>query len=1169
MEDRETHMQLSGLFSHILEHPKHTRMVKDLMSSKSAASSTTIGGKPILMSALLEKLDKPILLITPTSEKAYQAYTQIISYSGLERNIVFLPDSDAPAFEYLTTDRFTNNQRLKALDILSNPSTKIPPLVVASLPAVIRKTISQDKFSTSSYEIRVGGKLRISELTSWLTNIGYKNEPLVEIPGSFSRRGGIIDIFPPNSSLPARLDMIGNEIESIHLFEPSTQRSSKNIDSIRLIPALEILPLHTDAAQINTLLGNLNFDNCNFEIKQRIYDEVSELFLSSNQENISFYEGLINQSSLMEMINSNFIIVLDEKTNLIIESSTIHERLEQIMHQHITDGKLPNGFPIPYISWQEFEQSLTNKTILSISEHEDFDNLTGFERPRSFFGQLGNLTLELKSMQNQNKAVILVTRHAQRTAQILSEADLGSSIKQDINLMPKSNSITIVPGSLENGWSLDSTNFKLQLLTDSEIFGSLKIPRRIRKQAATNKTFLSQLEVGSYVVHEDHGIALFSGTTSMDTTGENREYLVLNYAENDKLYLPTDHLDRITPYIAADDRIPSLTRLSTMEWARAKERVKSSAQDIAKELLELYANRKLARGHAFSEDTPWQQEIEDAFPFEETPDQIKAIEQIKFEMEQNRPMDRLICGDVGYGKTEIALRATFKAVSDGMQVAILVPTTILAQQHYDTFSNRLNPYPIRIEVLSRFGKSGHQKEIINAIEKGAVDIAIGTHRLIQKDVQFKNLGLVIVDEEQRFGVTHKEKLKQMRNQVDILALSATPIPRTLYMALSGIRDMSTIETPPDERLPIKTFVGQSSESTIKEAILRELGRGGQVFFVHNRIKTINRLARQLSELIPEAQIAVAHGRMDEGKLESIMMNFNSGRINVLVCTTIIEAGLDIPNANTLIVDRADRFGLSQLYQLRGRVGRSEVRAYCYLLLPSNQRISTRAEQRLRAILEASELGSGFQLAMRDLEIRGAGNILGAEQSGHISSVGFNMYSRLLNQVLNDIKQHSNDSSNKSTVESPEVIIDLPIPAYIPDTYISHLPNRLDIYQRMTNIDNKSMIKDMKNELRDRFGTIPKPVQHLLYIVSLKCAAKNAGVKSISQSNNTIAINMVKPIGGARFALQKTLDKWTNVGNHQIRLNLNIFSADWKKSVLTTINRVSAFQRWVEHLPTKI
>ncbi|MQF64534.1 transcription-repair coupling factor [SAR202 cluster bacterium AC-409-J13_OGT_754m] len=1162
-------MRLAGLFPHILTHPKHTRMFRNLMSSKSATSSTTLGGKPILMSALQEELNKPILLITPTSEKAYQVYNQIICYSGNDSNILFLPDLDMPVFEHLTIDSFTNNQRLKALDAITNPSTENPPLIVASLSAVMRKTMSYDKFRASSYQIRVGEKVTISELTSWWSSIGYKNEPLVEIPGSFSRRGGIIDIFPPNSSLPARLDMIGNEIESIHLFEPLTQRSVENIDTIRIIPALEILPIHTDAIRINTALANLNFNNCSLQIKQQIYDEVSELFVAASQENISFYEGLINHSSLIQMTNRDFVIALDEKSDLIIESSTIHERLEQIMHQRITNGELPDGFPVPYISWQEFKESLSNKTILTLSEHESPDDVTGFHQPKSFFGQLNNLTLELKSMRNQDTAVILVTRHSQRTAQILSEADLGSSIKLELDLIPKANSITIVPGSLENGWSLDSENIKLQLLTDSEIFGSLKIPRRIRKQPVINKTFLSQLEIGCYVVHEDHGIARFSGTASMDTTGENREYLVLDYAENDKLYLPTDHLDRITPYIASDDRTPSLTRLSTMEWSRAKERVKSSAQDIAKELLELYANRQLARGHAFSEDTPWQQEVEDAFPFEETPDQIKAIEQIKFEMEQNRPMDRLVCGDVGYGKTEIALRAAFKAVSDGMQVAILVPTTILAQQHYETFSNRLNPYPIKIEVLSRFGKSAQQKKIIDAMKKGTVDIAIGTHRLIQKDVQFKNLGLVIVDEEQRFGVTHKEKLKLMRNQVDVLALSATPIPRTLYMALSGIRDMSTIETPPDERLPIKTFVGQSSESIIREAILRELGRGGQVFFVHNRIRTINRLARQLSELIPEAQIAVAHGRMDEGELESIMMDFNGGRTNVLLCTTIIEAGLDIPNANTLIVDRADQFGLSQLYQLRGRVGRSEVRAYCYLLLPSNQRISPRAEQRLRAILEASELGSGFRLAMRDLEIRGAGNILGAEQSGHISAVGFNMYTRLLNQVLDNLRHNSDELSDKSTLESPEVLVDLPIPAYIPDTYIAHLPNRLDIYQRMTKIENKAMIKDMKNELRDRFGSIPKPVQHLLYIISLRCAAKNAGVKSISQSNNTITINMDKPIGGARFALQKKLDEWANVGNRQIKLNPYILSTDWQKSVLITINRIADFQRWINHLPTKI
>ena len=498
---------------------------------------------------------------------------------------------------------------------------------------------------------------------------------------------------------------------------------------------------------------------------------------------------------------------------------------------------------------------------------------------------------------------------------------------------------------------------------------------------------LSDLIPGSYVVHVDHGVARFAGTTHMEDNGEAKEFLVLEYAENDKLYVPTDHLDRVGAYVGAQDQPPTLTRLGTADWARIKERVKGSAREMAEELIKLYASRQAAEGHEFSQDTIWQRELEDSFPFLETPDQIQAIEEVKSDMEQGKPMDRLICGDVGYGKTEVALRAAFKTVSDGMQVGLLVPTTVLAQQHYATFSERLSPYPLQVEVLSRFRTPKEQQEVLAGLETGAVDIVIGTHRLLQKDVKFKNLGLVVVDEEQRFGVGHKETLKRLRNQVDVLTLSATPIPRTLHMALTGIRDMSVMNTPPEARLPVKTFVSEYNEETIREAILREIERGGQVFFLHNRVRTIQQTAAELAELIPEARFMIGHGQMPEAELEEVMEAFADGEADVLVCTTIIESGLDMPNVNTLILDRSDRFGLSQLYQLRGRVGRGEHRAYAYLLLPRGQRITEAAEQRVQAILEASELGSGFRIAMRDLEIRGAGNLLGAAQSGQIHAVG--------------------------------------------------------------------------------------------------------------------------------------------------------------------------------------
>ena len=568
-------------------------------------------------------------------------------------------------------------------------------------------------------------------------------------------------------------------------------------------------------------------------------------------------------------------------------------------------------------------------------------------------------------------------------------------------------------------------------------------------------------------------MARFAGTTRIGTEDEEREYLVLEYAENDKLYVPTEHLDRVTAYAGSQERPPNLTRLGSADWARVKQKVKGAARELAAELLRVQAARELARGHQFSPDTVWQRELEDAFPYEETPDQAAAITDVKADMEQGKPMDRLICGDVGYGKTEVALRASFKTVNDGMQVGLLAPTTVLAQQHYATFSERLSPYPIRVDVLSRFRTRKEQQAVIQDLKDGKLDIVIGTHRLLQKDVEFKNLGLAVVDEEQRFGVAHKERLKRMRREVDVLTLSATPIPRTLNQALSGIRDLSAMNTAPEARLPVKTFVCEYSEDVIKEAILREMERGGQTFFLHNRVRTIEQKAAELAELVPQARLLIGHGQMAEDDLENVMRAFADGEADVLLCTTIIESGLDMPNVNTLIVDRADRFGLAQLYQLRGRVGRGDHRAYAYMMAPRGRRITDAAQRRLEAILEASELGAGFRIAMRDLEIRGAGNLLGSAQSGYIRDVGLDLYGQLLKEAVEELKRGGGGDDGADSTASA-LLADLPrvelqMPARIPESYIPHMASRLSIYQRAAQIRERGEVAALGAELRDRFG----------------------------------------------------------------------------------------------------
>ena len=1159
-------MTLKGLFPLLKARPAYRRLTEDLASHRRASTSVTVGGNPLLLASLWQDLQRTMLVVTPRPDDARRLHDQLVLYLGEEAPVLLLPEPDVLPFERMAADAATNNQRLMALDTLVNASQDQPPVVVSSLAAAIRKTLSKETFITCSHTLAVGQRIRLGDLTSQWVNMGYRREESVEIPGTFSLRGGIVDIFAPNSPLPARLDLVGNEIESLNLFDPSTQRSVQSVDATRIVPAQEILPLHANRQRVSELIAQMNFSDCTTEVHDRIQDDLAALSAGRDQEDLTLYNGLINEASLLGYLNPDALVVYDQQSQVEAEASTLESHVLDLRRDRVARGELPANFPLPHFLWQEFMEGVKGHGLLDISPWSEDEQGFGFRLPPSYYGQMDQFTSSTRQALREEKTVVAITRHAHRLAEILSEADIGASVASEIKDVPQPGSVTIVAGSLDQGWSLPLDQGEVVIFTDLELFGTVKERRTRARRPVKKALFLSQLEPGCYVVHEDHGIARFAGTTSMSVSGEEREYLVLEYAEADKLYLPPDHLDRISSYVATSDRPPTLTRLSSTEWARAKERVKASTQELAKELLDLYASRQVAQGHAFSADVVWQQELEDAFPYEETPDQARTIEEVKADMEIIKPMDRLVCGDVGYGKTEVALRAAFKSVNDGMQVALLVPTTILAQQHYATFSSRLSPYPLRVEVLSRFRTAKEQKEIIEGLKLGTVDIVIGTHRLIQKDVKFKNLGLVIVDEEQRFGVGHKERLKRMRREVDFLTLSATPIPRTLYMALSGVRDMSTMETPPEERFPVKTYVGEYSDQVVKEAILRELDRGGQVFFLHNRVSSIRRTAEHLAQLVPEARIAVAHGRMAEAELEDVMLSFNEGEINVLVCTTIIESGLDIPNANTLIIDRADRFGLSQLYQLRGRVGRSSNRAYSYLLVPRGRRITPEAEKRLQAILEASELGAGFRIAMRDLEIRGAGNILGAEQSGHIHSIGFELYTQLLNQAVADLRVERGETPAEKQRPEADVRVDLPLSAYIPQDYISHLPNRLAIYQRLMTLKQQDQLEDMQDELRDRFGPIPEAVENLLYIVSLKVMAQGMGVQSITSSGSEIILTLKDSVGGTKVALEKSLGGWAGVGNQQVRLNRSLMGTDWQKGLTTVLRALKEFQEKVGQLP---
>jgi transcription-repair coupling factor (superfamily II helicase) len=744
-----------------------------------------------------------------------------------------------------------------------------------------------------------------------------------------------------------------------------------------------------------------------------------------------------------------------------------------------------------------------------------------FGHPAAFAGRLkAFLDRVARPAVRGGESVVVVSQQSARLHELLAERNVEIAVSDRLpdawTRASKEGRLALVHGTLSEGWRCEALN--LAVYTDGELFGWRKIRRPLRRsRAAAREAFLSDLEPGELVVHVDHGIARFrglyrtGGSASPDgTTNADREFLLLEYDSGDRLYVPSEQADRVTRYVGGGDEPPGLTRLGTQEWSRAKARARRAVRDIAKDLVELYAARKLAQGHAFPPDTAWQRELEDSFPYVETPDQMTAIAEVKHDMETPTPMDRLLVGDVGYGKTEVALRAAFKAVMDGKQVAVLVPTTVLAQQHYTTFAERLGAFPMRVEVLSRFRSEKEQKAVVEALAAGGVDIVIGTHRLVSKDVSFKDLGLVIVDEEQRFGVVHKERLKQLRKEVDVLTLTATPIPRTLHMSLAGVRDMSVIETAPEERLPIRTYVAEHDDGLVREAILRELDRGGQVYYVHNRVQSIEIVAKRLRELVPEARFLIGHGQMPEEQLERVMVRFAEGQADVLLCTTIIESGLDIANANTIVVDNSHRMGLAQLYQLRGRVGRGPVRAYAYFLYARDTQLNEQAEARLRTIYEATELGAGFRIAMKDLEIRGAGNLLGAEQSGQIAAVGFDLYTRLLGEAV-DLMRAAQEGRPLEVTDAvgPDrrPSLDLPLDAFLPPEYVADEAARLNLYQRFATATTGEQVGDLIAELEDRFGPLPEPAQNLVYLVGLRLEALRAGVSQISALDSEIVVKL--------------------------------------------------------------
>ena len=1162
-------MSLSGLLPLLGETEQFAALLNSLRAPRArAAAIAPDPATEYVLAALWRESDAPMFVLTPNPESARKLHDRLFTWLGDDAPIFHFAESEDIPFERYVPDLGASHQRLRALAALRGEIKGVKkPLVVASIRAATQATLERAAFDSSTHLLSVRDRINLgAQVRQWL-DMGYSHEPTVEIPGTISRRGGILDIFPVSRDRPVRIELFDDEIETIRHFDPGTQRSTGKIRSITIPPARETLPRLASEDRVQELLGAMELIGTSEEAQRRIPSDLSQMLAGESLDEVSFYAGFFNLGNIFDYLSAESLMVVLRPGAIEEMSRSLDRRLVQLRSAKEKRGDVPAGFAQPHIEWG-FISDAMNARPKSVTlspwgvDSELPDGSLGLPiNPSALVGGGVEKALELiKNGVAEKKRTVVITNHAQRFHELAHEQEIETVLAKTLAVAPEQGEVQIVTGHLLNGFSIDAADGStVSVMSDAEVFGIQKERRRIRKRPIRKGPALEQLKPGSYVVHIEHGVARFVGTKVMGSEGQ--EYLVLEYAEDDKLYVPTDHLDRIQLYHGTADAAPKLTRLGTQEWNKARARAKRATEQLAGELIALYASRQVATGFAASADTPWQDSLEASFPYEETPDQLTTIEAVKADMESSSPMDRLVCGDVGYGKTEIALRAAFKAVQSGRQVAILVPTTVLAQQHLETFTDRLEPFPVAVEMLSRFRSDRQQKEIIGKIADGSVDIVIGTHRLLQKDVRFKDLGLVIIDEEHKFGVSHKERLKQLRTQVDVMTLSATPIPRTLHMSLAGVRDMSTIETPPEERLPIKTYVSEDSDDLVREAILRELDRGGQVFYLHNRVKNIELVANKIQKLVPEANLQIGHGQMPEDDLERVMAEFERGEFDVLLCTTIIESGLDLPNANTLIIDRADMFGLSQLYQLRGRIGRGANRAYAYLMVPRAKQLTEQAEQRLNTILAATELGAGFQIALRDLEIRGIGNLLGAEQSGQISAIGFDLYTKLLAEAVRQLKEaDSSDSTATPPVrEFSTVRVDIGIDARIPDSYIEDLAQRLSIYQRLARIRVESEIDDLDEEIRDRFGPMPTHVKLLMKMARMRSMAEQAGVELVAAKETRATLTLKEPTGGARVPLQKQLGTGVDVGHMQIRVEIDRDDPEWIDELMAVLDQLKMFQ----------
>ncbi|MBA2290486.1 MAG: transcription-repair coupling factor, partial [Chloroflexia bacterium] len=1121
--------------NHVLRQLGDMDLIAGITSSVATGASAGVedlpdAARPVIAAAAIQATGANVLVVTSQMERAHHLASMLGEYFSSDMNVDIWPAPDAHPFDQIPDDPDIRIRRLAILSDLG--STDARSVIVSPATGLLHRVMSPTQFKQLTRTLRPGDRIELLEFQAWATRVGYRRVPMVQEPGEIAYRGSIVDIFPPAQEVPVRLDLFDIDLESVRTFDVHSQRSQQRLNAVTVMPTADI-PIW----QLNDHLSSLQRLDTS-QLRQEVSDDwrrqLEIVGQSGSPLSPDLFAGYVTEDddTLLAWLPDGTLVIMDQPDAIDLSATQWEQQATDLEESLIRNGEMVRGIDPPVTRWDIACRRLKRHIHLSLgaSLGNDDDSGVEFGNPQMYAGRLDDMAADLRSRLDAGWRITVATDQVDRVSDLLEERDIYPRRSRSSAIAPLlPGSIEVQDSGLDAGWTWPEG--KVGVWTDFEIFGFRKRTRRTSKRSfAEHRAFATNLKVGEHVVHVDHGVARFVGLTRMESGGVEREYLLLEFERGDKLYVPIDQSDRVTRY-GGGGQSPALNRLGSGEWNRAKRRVRRAVREMAFELIELYARREAGTGHAFPPDSRWDIDLAESFPWKETRDQATAIEAVTLGMEDSSAMDRLVCGDVGFGKTEIAIRAAFKAVNDGKQVAVLVPTTVLALQHFNTFRERLAAFPVRVEMLSRLRSGSLQRKTLKDLEAGKVDIVIGTHRLVQRDVTFSDLGLVIIDEEQRFGVRHKEFLKQVRIDTDVLTLSATPIPRTLHLSLAGIRDISMIETAPQARLPIRTFVSPFSDTLIREAVLREMDRGGQIYIVHNRVHDIGVLAERLRRLVPEARIGIGHGQMDERVLEEVMLGFYRKDFDVLLATTIIESGVDNPDVNTIIIDNADTLGLTQLYQLRGRVGRSTNRAYAYLLYRPGKALSVEARERLEVIQEANELGAGIRVAMRDLEIRGAGNILGAEQSGHIATVGYDLYMRLLSQAVEEIR------TGRPALDVGPITLDLPLTALIPEQYVPDTELRLQLYRRIAGVDGLEQVEELRDELVDRFGDPPIEIEHLLALIRLRIRSSLLGIESVIERERKIVLRPVDTSQLDAVALQRRLGDALKLTRSTVRLNL--------------------------------